>query len=164
MVGASSGTDTYSALGGKTGLGGNPAQDPGSLGEDGTDGILRFDTAFPQCTPPSLVSIDIKPGTYPNSINAGKNGRIAVGILSTSTFDAVYAVDQSSLTFGGTGNEDSFIQCATADVNKDKRLDLVCHFDAKNTGFQTGDTEGLLKGTTVQGLPIVGMDSVNIVR
>ena len=84
--------------------------------------------------------------------------------MSTSTFDAVNAVDQSSLTFGRTGNEGSFINCAVEDANKDKRLDLVCHFDAKSTAFQMGDTQGVLHGTTVEGLPIAGTDSVNIVR
>ena len=39
----------------------------------------------------------------------------------------------------------------------------VCHFNTPQTGFQKGDTEGILKGKTVEGIPIRGTDSVRIV-
>lgn len=48
------------------------------------------------------------------------------------------------------------------DVNNDGLDDLVCHFDTRATGFQVGDTEGILKGLTVTGMPIEGSDSVRI--
>lgn len=34
------------------------------------------------------VTIDIKPGSYPNSINLGSNGNVLVAIFSTEDFDA----------------------------------------------------------------------------
>lgn len=41
---------------------------------------------------------------------------------------------------------------------------MVCHFNTQATGFLLGDTQGVLKGETLSGAPIKGMDSVRIVR
>lgn len=111
------------------------------------------------------VPIDIKPGSVPNSINAQNLGRIPVAILSTASFDAPTEVERSSLTFGRTGNEQSLAFCTdSGDVNNDTRPDVVCHFFTESTGFQPGDTQGVLKGQAVIGTPIVGTDSVRIVK
>ena len=45
------------------------------------------------------VVIDIKPGSFPNSINPKNKGVIPVAILTTATFDAT-TVDPLSVTFG----------------------------------------------------------------
>jgi hypothetical protein len=50
------------------------------------------------------------------------------------------------------------------DVNGDGLRDLVCHFKTKLTGFQIGDTEGFLKGQTLEGVSIEGRDSVRILK
>ncbi len=111
------------------------------------------------------VSIDIKPGSFPNSINPTSNGKIPVAILSAPNFDAPSQVNTASLTFGRTGNESSLAFCNASpqDVNGDGLADLVCHFTTQQTGFQAGDTQSVLKGKTVTGIPIVGADSVVIV-
>ncbi len=112
------------------------------------------------------VDISIKPDTAPPvPINARSHGKIPVAILSTPTFDAATSVDTSSLTFGRTGNEQSLAFCNTGgeDVNGDGLLDLVCQFETELTGFQSGDTLGILKGKTVQGAPIVGQEGIKIV-
>ena len=119
--------------------------------------------------PVGLVSIqtpiDIKPGGFPNSINSMNEGKIPVAILSTASFDAPSEVDRSSLTFGRTGNELSLAFCTdSGDVNNDSLPDVVCHFFTQLTGFQPGDTQGVLKGQTVIGTAIVGTDSVRIVH
>jgi len=116
--------------------------------------------------PTLKVVIDIKPGEDPPSINPGRQGTIPVAILSSSTFDATAQADRTSLTFGRTGNEHSLAFCNSTgeDVNGDGLLDLVCHFDTPKTGFQAGDTLGVLKGKTVNNIPIQGSDSVRIVR
>ncbi|MBM2849337.1 MAG: hypothetical protein HW418_2279, partial [Anaerolineales bacterium] len=121
------------------------------------------------------VTIDIKPGKGPNRIEIepdddGKK-KIQVAILSTAQFDAPQQVDKNSLTFGRTGDEDSLHRkgrkgtpdCRTRDVNHDRRSDLVCTFLTRATGFQFGDTVGILKGQTVEGVLIEGSDSVVIV-
>jgi len=110
------------------------------------------------------VSIDIKPGSFPNSINPGSSGTIPVAILSTTSFDAPSQVDRPSLTFGRTGNEQSLAFCSPSpeDVNGDGLLDLVCHFNTGITGFWTGDTQGILRGRLTDNTPIEGSDSVRI--
>jgi len=115
------------------------------------------------------VAIDIKPGSDPNSINPMSKGKIPVAILSTEGFDAPSQIDQNSLTlrFGSTGNEPSLAFCNPKgeDINGDGLIDLVCHFYTQDTGFgvQCGDTEGVLKGMTKDGISIQGIDSVRIV-
>lgn len=111
------------------------------------------------------VAIDIKPGSFPNSINPKSKGKIPVAILSSATFNAVTQVDQATLTFGHSGNEPSLAFCNPngEDVNGDTLLDLVCHFHTPTAYFQSGDTQGILKGKTVGNIPIMGTDSVRIV-
>jgi hypothetical protein len=88
---------------------------------------------------------------------------IPVAILSTDEFDAPEMVDIDSLTFGRTGDEPSLVFCSGAeDVNGDGLQDVVCHFYTDDIGFQWGDTEGVLKGMTKDGMPIQGSDSVRI--
>jgi probable HAF family extracellular repeat protein len=112
------------------------------------------------------VNIDLKPLGEPNIINWRQNhGKIAVAVLSTPDFNAPDMVDMNSLTFGRTGDEASFASCddRTVDVNRDRRKDLICHFYKEYTDFQCGDTEGILKGQTKEGVPIEGRDSVWVV-
>jgi hypothetical protein len=111
------------------------------------------------------IDIDIKPGSDPNSINPRNKGTIPVAILTTDLFDAL-TVDDSSLTFGRTGDEASLAFCTTSleDVDKDGDLDKVCHFNSEQTGFQMGDTMGTLKGQTIDSIPFIGMDSVKITK
>jgi hypothetical protein len=110
------------------------------------------------------LGIDIKPHSYPNSINMKNRGNVPVAILSTPDFDAPSMVDTSSLKFGRTGDESSLAFCSHSpeDVNGDGLLDLVCHFYTQKTGFKAGDTIGILTGTTVDGVTFVGTDSVRI--
>jgi hypothetical protein len=91
---------------------------------------------------------------------------IPVAILSTPEFDAPTMVDRASLTFGSTGDEPSLASCnrSGSDVNSDGLLDLVCHFQTQSTGFQMGNTEGILKGVTLDGIAIQGTDIVRILR
>jgi len=114
---------------------------------------------------PGPIDIDIKPGTENNSINPKSRGKIPVAILSTEDFDAPSQVDQYSLTFGRTGDEVSLAFCNPKgeDINGDGLKDLVCHFRTEDTGLECGDTEGVLKGLTMDGTPVEGKDSVRIV-
>ena len=131
----------------------------------GVAGDVYFDNITITVARPVIeVGIDIKPGSDPNTINPKGKGTIPVAILSTGDFDATTQVDKTSLTFGKTGDEDSLAFCTKSDedVNFDGLLDIVCHFHTHLTAFQVGDTEGILKGMTVGGLPIEGRDSVRI--
>jgi hypothetical protein len=50
------------------------------------------------------------------------------------------------------------------DINRDGLRDLICYFWTQKTDFDVGDTEGILKGKTKDGVPIWGSDSVKIVK
>ena len=110
------------------------------------------------------VTIDIKPGSDPNSINLKSKGKIPVAILSTKDFNPLSQIDLNSLTFGRAGDERSLAFChASEDVNRDGLQDLLCHFYTEDTGFQCSDMEGILRGETKEGRPIQGSDSVRII-
>ena len=113
------------------------------------------------------VNIDIKPSSYPNSINPKSKGKIPVAILSTMDFYAPAEVDLETLTFGRNGDEDSLAFCNSSpeDVNDDGEEDLVCHFNTQEAGFECGDSEGFLRVQIVDETPIAieGSDSVRIV-
>ena len=112
------------------------------------------------------VSIDVKPGSNSNPINTKSMGKIPVAILSTSEFDAPLMVDTTTLTFGKTGDETSLAFCNEkgSDVNDDGILDLVCHFNGQDTGFQPDDVTGILKGKTTDGLDLEGRDSIRVLK
>ena len=132
---------------------------------DYDDNIFRFEGAIAPA-PHDPLTIDIKPGSDPNSINTKGKGTIPVAILSTASFDATAEVDKTSLTFGHAGDENSLAKCTKSDedVNGDGLLDVVCHFRTQATGFQVGDTEGMLSGETIGGTSVEGRDSVRIVQ
>jgi len=108
------------------------------------------------------VGIDIKPGSFPNSINPGSKGVIPVAILTTVDFDAS-DVDAETVLFGPTGTEASPVHYALEDVDNDGDIDMILHFRAQDTGIAEGDTEAILTGQTLGGKPITGTDSVRIV-
>lgn len=133
-----------------------------------TLGLGPSGIAITPAPPPPVISvaIDIKPGSFPNSINPKSQGKIPVAILSGAGFDAPLQVDQTFLlTFGRTGDEPSLAFCNSSpeDVNGDGLLDLICHFHTLTAAFQSGDTQGILKGKAVSGIPLSGKDSVRIV-
>jgi hypothetical protein len=127
---------------------------------------LPFQTIVdPPFKPALQVSIDIKPGDVQNSVNPASQGKIPVAVLSTAYFDAPFLVDRTSLTFGRTGSEQSLAFCNAGgvDVNNDGLPDLLCHFSTEATGFTAGDTAGILKGRTTNGMSFTGQDAVTIV-
>lgn len=111
------------------------------------------------------VAIDVKPGDRSDMVNYGSRSRVRVGILSSGTFNAPVQIDRTSLTFGATGNEKSLQSCNSAaeDVNHDGLGDLVCYFDALKAGLRFSDGEAILKGQTLDGIPILGVDAVTLV-
>lgn len=107
---------------------------------------------------PRTVTIDIKPGSYPNSINLKSEGVIPVAILTTDTFDAA-TVDPATVIFAGA----AALHSAREDVDDDEDTDPILHFDCQQVSIVSGATEACLQGRTYQGASIEGCDSVRIV-
>jgi PKD repeat protein len=111
----------------------------------------------------SVVDIDIKPGSFPNSINPNAGGVIPVAILTTDTFDAS-TVDPETVALegaGARGKGKSGNYGSMEDVDDDGDLDLV--IQVVNEIDWAGITEATLTGNTWSGIAIEGTDSVNVV-
>ena len=111
---------------------------------------------------PERVTIDIKPGSFPNSINPKSKGMISVAILTSDSFDAT-TVDSTTVLFGAAGTEAAPVQSALEDVAGDGDTDMILHFKTQDTGIQCGDTSASLTGETFNGQAIEGSDAIKAV-
>lgn len=117
---------------------------------------------------PTAVDIDIKPGSYPNSINPNQKGNIPVAVFTTDDFDAS-TIDPETVRFGslatilsGNGATVAHMGGHLEDVNGDGRPDFVGHFATQDTGFTTDDEYGWIVGETYGGESFAGFDEVRI--
>lgn len=114
------------------------------------------------------VLVDIKPCSFPNSINLKSKGVIPVAILSTPQFDATKVVPTSVRLAGVPplkwSYENVSLECGHADGFRD----LVLHFDTEKLAAAIAAMPSLparleLTGLTMSGVPIRGSDSVRFV-
>jgi len=125
--------------------------------------ILCFSRAA-TAGPTISIDIDIYPDHTPNRVYLNKNYPIFVGVLSSETFD-VYSLDSATVKFGRTGTEASPVgPWIAGDINWDGFVDAMYEFRTFDSGFQIGDTQGLLTGLTLIGTPVAGSDSVETVN
>jgi len=102
--------------------------------------------------------LDIKPGSFPNSIKLTNKGVIPVALLGSATFD-VSAVDYSTVEFAGDSTE-VHGTVHFEDVNGDGFTDAVLHFETRETNIAAGDTEACLTGELTSGVAFSACDSV----
>lgn len=140
-----------------------------------------------ECVVP--VTINIKPGSNPNSINTQDRGVIPVGILTTNAgeygkplaFDAA-SIDPLSVRFGPRacvwadecGATEAHNRGHLEDVvelderTKDGDKDMVLHFSTQATGITPGMTEACVKGAWLDAAgarhTFFGCDSVRAVK
>jgi hypothetical protein len=122
------------------------------------------------------VTIDIKPSSFPNSINLSAQGVTPVAILGSAELD-VSLIDWNSLSLGTAGiktvgKKDKQL-CSLEDVSGDYSAgsigvpdgytDLVCQFTTFSIVPEEGGTSATLRGVLMDETPIEGGDLVNIV-
>lgn len=110
----------------------------------------------------TTVTVDIKPGSLPNSINPKSKGKLPVAILTTNAFDAT-TMDPTTVRFGQTGTEAAPVQSALEDVDGDGDIDMILHFNTQDTGMMCGDTSASLTGETFSEQAIQGTDAIKTV-
>ena len=140
VVGWASSTDVF-----------NGYVDGFTIGVTGTETTYDFE-------PFLNVNIDIKPGSYPNSINLKSKGVVPVAVLGSDTFDAS-TVNPSTVLFAGAAP----VRWTMEDVNNDGYMDMLFFFNTRDLSLIGGSTEATLIGATVGGQSIQGTDTVNIV-
>lgn len=123
----------------------------------------------PEHTP---VVVDIKPGSYPNSINLSSKGRLPVAVLSTAGFDAsLFTPEMAHLSDAGTPMSEgcmgaTAVRWVREDVNRDGQQDLVFFFRTQELGLTASSSAAMLMAHgTYDGavLHIMGSDAVRVV-
>ena len=115
------------------------------------------------------VSIDIKLGSDPNSINLCTKGAVPIAILGSNTFD-VFEVNTDTLRFAEAavkvvGKKDPNTLCSYDDVNGDFIDDLVCHFLTVDIAGVDGEsTTATVNGELLNGKTFEGTDTINVVK
>jgi hypothetical protein len=102
--------------------------------------------------------VDIKPGSYPNSINLNSKGVVPVAVLTAEDLDASN-LDPSTVNFAGA----SAVRWTLEDVDYDGDVDLLFHFNIQELNLNEDSTEATLFGSTYNGEPFEGTDTVKIV-
>ncbi|MHC4693462.1 MAG: hypothetical protein ACYS67_12035 [Planctomycetota bacterium] len=130
------------------------------------DGVPIY-LADPPVSGPDEITIDIKPGSYPNAINLGSNGVIPVAILSTEDLDAT-TIDPDTVSLGGSGvavrGKGNKSLATQEDVNGDGLMDLVVKVETENLDPGTFQNGLAVLQVTVDGNVIYeGSDEIIIV-
>lgn len=111
------------------------------------------------------VSVDVRPGRFPNTVNPEDRGQIPVAILTTGPIDNTISfrantVNPETVRFGSHGTEAKPVQVRFRDINGDRDLDMVLYFNVQDTGIQCDDRSVNLIGTTLSGQRIQGVNSI----
>ena len=138
---------------------GNMAQMQAFYGRGGGGGTVTLsDITVTGCPYWTGVTIDVKPGSDPNSINLKSKGVVPVAVLTADEFDAS-TVQPDTVSFAGA----SPVRWAFEDVDGDGDVDVLFHFETEDLGLNEDSTQATLTADTTDGKHIRGTDWVNIV-
>jgi len=111
------------------------------------------------------VVIDVSPKDPLNVVNLTRGGTVTVAILTTDTFNAA-TINPLSVCFGDADAPlertctEQHVTGHLEDVNKDKRPDLLLHYDVGATGIDLGDTAACLRARTTAGVGLFGCEAI----
>jgi hypothetical protein len=144
---------------------GAPGESYYCLSCHGTDLMVQRDCLVCHEAPEVIgVTLDIKPGSYPNPINRKSRGVIPVAILGSGEYD-VTDIDISTLVLSGTVSPLRW----SFQGGLEGYDDLALKFSAADLRAALGDLEpGMMyevciNGTFMNGTPFLGCDSVVVV-
>lgn len=104
------------------------------------------------------ITIEIMPGTAPDTIDPMSSVAISVAALGSVEFDAAQ-IDSSSVRFG-IAEATPILDGEVADVNGDGFPDLLIQFQIRDTGIACGDVTATLTGETFDGTQFFGIDTI----
>lgn len=137
----------------------------GALPGESAQAVLSYAFVAKLFEPVLSVTIDVKPGSFPNTVNLGSGGTVPVAIFSSQDFDARNVVPLSirlasaPVKLRGNGTPMS----SSEDVNSDGLMDLVVHVSTEALQLSDTDTEVVLEGETKEGKRIRGLDTIRVV-
>jgi len=139
--------------------------DPGGLTATFV-GIGRFSTLVGALPDAIQVSVDVKPGETPNTLNLKSKGSIPVAIFSTPTLDLTH-IDPATIRFSGASvatNKKGKWQVSYGDFNGDDLNDVIAHFETGQILLSPSDTQGIVEGRTRDNRLFRGTDSVRVIK
>jgi hypothetical protein len=127
----------------------------------GAAAVTAASAQTPKPPPVMKVSIDVKPGDSPTTLERNRGGYVPVAILSTADFDAT-TVDVESVRVGPSGEEAEAWKATTSDANDDRRPDLVVLVKVADLQLRCTDTVVKLTAKTQDGQAIEGSEAIKV--
>lgn len=113
----------------------------------------------------SLPVLDIRPGSATNTVQTKSNGVVPVALLSTNDVNST-TLDLTTACFGDA-EAPAERDCSEAhgrghfeDADGDGRLDVVLHYEMKQTGIDAGDDRACLSGRLKDGSTFEVCDAI----
>ena len=107
------------------------------------------------------VTIDVKPGDTPTTLEPKREGMVPIAILSSKQFDAT-KVDPASIRAGAEGTEASIFRSALEDVDNDRDTDMMLLFRVVELRLSCGGKSVTVRGKTVDGQNFEGTEMVTM--
>lgn len=118
--------------------------------------------ASQQSSAPLRVTVDVKPGDTPTTLEPKRQGMVPIAILSTKDFDAAQ-IDIDTARAGATGVEATAFKHMLEDVDRDKDVDLLMLFRVSDLALTCQSKGVTVKAKTDKGQDIEGTELVLMV-